>query len=451
VPPLRPEILPWHLSQRGATQEDGRSTTSCPIPSNFTLVEECRGNMRLRTSWLVVFGLLITSACTNAGSPCSWRRVSTPDLGPDGGQLSRVLAFSDSDVWAVGSSRTEFRPTISHWDGRAWTSVATPLLDARTNYVSTIAATGPDDVWATGISYPGESDSRSHPFMLHWDGRVWSATALPLLQALRGGLTSLAAIAHDDVWAVGFYGSRGDQALALHWDGHSWQGSPLPLPRTGGGIYQTLVAVAAGSSSDVWAVGRDQGGLDDPLLRWDGESWKQVKIPSRETFVQQPPHLSPGQIEAVIPMGPKDVWFLGSATQARIVKGEVQTLGLSIPMFLHWDGQSWKLSETRPQFDRDDWFQFEGATLGADGSAWVVGSLHPGQSAQSQPITYKLQRSDWVPVGTPFISPAPLHMDDFRSNGLISVSVTAAGRAWAVGQYYTADSLGTLPLVERCS
>ena len=64
---------------------------------------------------------------------------------------------------------------------------------------------------------------------------------------------------------------------------------------------------------------------------------------------------------------------------------------------------------------------------------------------------YELKGKDWASATTPTISPAPQRMDDFRSNGFYSVSVTPEGHVLAVGRYYTAASVGLLPLVERCS
>jgi hypothetical protein len=65
----------------------------------------------------------------------TWNEVSTPDIGTGYG----LKAFSDTDIWAVGSWG------IMHWDGVAWS-----LADAARTYLEGIDALAPDDIWAAG-------------------------------------------------------------------------------------------------------------------------------------------------------------------------------------------------------------------------------------------------------------------------------------------------------------
>jgi hypothetical protein len=104
---------------------------------------------------------------------------------------------------------------------------------------------------------------------MHWDGKTWSVlpTPQPLPQAKNylkppyNTLTSVAAVATDDVWAVGSqYGQIPDPqhqyrnflgTLAMHWDGITW--SIVPSPHPSG--FDQFMDIAAISNSELWAVG----------------------------------------------------------------------------------------------------------------------------------------------------------------------------------------------------
>jgi hypothetical protein len=81
-----------------------------------------------------------------------------------------------------------------------------------------------------------------------------SLVVVPSPAVDRGVLLGTAAIAPNDIWAVG--GRRSNinpQTLAEHFDGNSWQ--VVPTPSLG-----ALSSVAAVASNDVWAVGGGLGG-----------------------------------------------------------------------------------------------------------------------------------------------------------------------------------------------
>ena len=98
---------------------------------------------------------------------------------------------------------------------------------------------GPGDVWAVGAT--GDSTGGAtggwdaslgalqgaHILVIHWDGRQWTTVGVTGLGSGRGFLQSAAAIARDDVWAVGAISSSATsrRALILHWDG-----APAPDP-----------------------------------------------------------------------------------------------------------------------------------------------------------------------------------------------------------------------------
>src|SRR5436305_11528244 len=94
-------------------------------------------------------------------------------------------------------------------------------------------------------------------------------------------LHALAAVSSTEVWAVGTYGTE-EFALTLteRWDGTRW--SHVPSPSIAG-YSNHLHAVAAISSGDVWAIGGSHKGTGlwrTLALHWDGSQWAVVPSPN---------------------------------------------------------------------------------------------------------------------------------------------------------------------------
>lgn len=199
----------------------------------------------------------------------SW--TDSPVLGRFGAysELKSVDVVSADDVWAVGDSRQE--ALIEHWDGTSWSVVPGPSTGSATSSLTAVSFDAPDDGWAVGSltrARPAPTYYVSRPLLLHWDGNRWTRDQRP--QGI-GELSDVAAIAPDDVWAVG---SAENRAVAIHWDGVSW--SIVPTPSRGASSNST--SVAALGSTDVWAVGtqrqRPGAALRTLVERWDGTSWQ---------------------------------------------------------------------------------------------------------------------------------------------------------------------------------
>jgi len=375
--------------------------------------------------WAIPVALVFLPGCTGSVKACTWSIVAAPDPA-DESYFADVLAFSDSDVWAVGSASEEHHVGILHWNGQRWESPPTPFLDWEYNSLSSLAGTAPNDIWATGASAE-EGTNRSHPLALHWDGRVWSDIPTTPISAIRGGLSDVIAVAPDDVWSVGWYGWYGEFAHVEHWDGGSWKAPGLSLPRSGRDVNDHVRSISAVSSDDVWAIGNQSNAQGAALvLHWDGRRWRQVEVPTREEQAAGVGHLLWDQMEEVLAMGKNDVWLVGTGARASVRNGTVDTTGGSVPTVVHWDGQGWTASMPGDGLAADDWGQLTGASRGLDGSAWAVGEIQV--SGHSQTVAYRLTGSRWVETPTPFIAPAPRHMDDFRSNGLVGHQRAGLGR-----------------------
>ena len=118
--------------------------------------------------------------------------------------------------------------------------------------------------------------------MFEFDARRWRETTSPL--ASRDGalvakryLNALVGGARGDIWAVGTQ-FRGRDEPAL----------PLLLRRAGGGWTQSNASVESGQVYGVWARGADDVwavGSNGLIRHFDGRSWTQVASGTDETLV----------------------------------------------------------------------------------------------------------------------------------------------------------------------
>ena len=207
----------------------------------------------------------------------AWTIVPTPSPahGP-GTYLAAVSGTGSDDVWAVGrywngEGHSPDRLLIEHWDGSTWSVV--PSAKPRgvgnhhvTRYLSGVSATSPNDVWAVGYA------SGQGAVAEHWDGEAWTFAKLPTVSRT---LIDISASSGADVWAVG-QGER-SRAAAMRFDGTDWEAHGLPhIPN----VITQLYGVAALASDDVWAVGeyfRTDDGTGGALLEhWDGNRWQRI-------------------------------------------------------------------------------------------------------------------------------------------------------------------------------
>jgi hypothetical protein len=239
----------------------------------------------------------------------SWSIVPTPDLIEDG-TLNGVAAVASDDVWAVGTtgdgSSLDFDTVIMHWNGSEWTRIPSPNGNPESyNELHAVAAVASDDVWAVG-EYLGD-EVYNHPLILHWDGVSWSI--VPQNCAYFNSLFAITVVAPDDIWATGY-------SLTCHYDGNSWTAVPSPQPRPAyNEIAYTLEDIDAVTADDIWIVGTrtidfGQYLVTSPLAEhWDGTAW---------TAIYEFPIWGDG----VTALASNDVWAVGSG-------------------IAHWDGTSW--------------------------------------------------------------------------------------------------------------
>ncbi len=263
----------------------------------------------------------------------AWLPAAGAKAGPDGGTLVAAVALSPHDVWAVGSiaGGDDLAPLIEHGDGVAWRVVPLPR---HIGALYGVAATSAHDVWAVGTTntlYRAGSDQMGQALILHWNGTTWTALPNTTQSGENSTLYSVAALASDDVWAVGRTGSNPDQGLpeaqpiAEHWDGTAW--SLVPTPQPEGLTYDRFYAVAALAPNDVWAVGvtGDPRGPDTTLVEhWDGSSWHTVPSPNPDVYENA--------FMQVAAASARDLW---------LVERPAQEPSSASPNVVHWDGKTW--------------------------------------------------------------------------------------------------------------
>jgi hypothetical protein len=237
-------------------------------------------------------------------------------------ELHGVAAIAPDDAWAVGVEGTSpYGSLIEHWNGSAWT-----IQDDGTpeSYLTSVSALGPNDVWVAGsTNYVGDG------LILHWDGSTWTRTELPDPIVFR----AIDALAPDDVWAVGQYAvnGSGDLTAAYHFDGLAWTRFTTPNPLQQHDIDQNwLTSITAVAPDDVWATGIsrdvDYGVLDAPFtIHWNGSKWRLVATPN------------PGGqgdytgLWGAVAFGSNNVWAVG-----RVGSDPDWTT-----FTIRWDGSSW--------------------------------------------------------------------------------------------------------------
>lgn len=265
------------------------------------------------------------------GTSAGWTFVSSPDR-PVDSALYGVAAVAADDVWAVGGAVfSPYGSLVEHWDGAAWSVVAPATFPG---ILYGITALGPNNIWAVGThDYPGRV------LIEHWDGTSWTAISPLVAGHYPGLLRSVTAVAPNDVWATGYYWGAGrvEYTLTMHFNGHSWRTVSSPSPITGfDGDQNWLTSVTAVASNDVWAVGFDRGATSPNsavagqtlIEHWNGTRWSVVSAPS-------PSSVNGNALWGVTALRADDVWAVGS------VDGVLDTSASTTPLVAHWDGSTW--------------------------------------------------------------------------------------------------------------
>lgn len=153
-----------------------------------------------------------------------------------------------------------------------------------------------------------------------------------------GRLVAIAALSPNNAWAVGSrqISADSDMPLIEHWDGQRWSIVAGPALSDSFG---TLEAIAAVSANDIWAVGQQYKltgtGVTLPtrghvlIEHWDGRSWNLVDAPSAmegEDVINV--------LQSMAVLSPDDIWAVGETANI--------ALHSQWSLLEHWDGKSWR-------------------------------------------------------------------------------------------------------------
>lgn len=353
----------------------------------------------------------------------TWRLIQSPNPpnpAPDqplSSMLFGVSASSPSDVWAVGASMVDDQGPqnlIEHWNGVAWSIVASPAHGA----LASVAAVSPSDVWAVGgLSTASIFDSLPEKTQIvRWNGTQWNSVASVNPGVKSNGLSSVVAVAANDVWAVGsFSGADGvERPLIERWDGIAWRviASPTP-PGPGRSVLSAITRIPG--ANQLWAFGTtsmttDPNVTDDRILveRWDGSAWNLVSAPTLPQGAQG------CMVQGAVAVSATDAWMVGRYGAASDQPGR--------PLIARWNGTNWQV--------------VSGASV--DGSLWSIavngtGDLRAVGGAVNSQLRQATLIEEWDgKVWKTATSPNPISSPTSEVF-LMGIASDGVGGFWAVG------------------
>ncbi len=223
-----------------------------------------------------------------------------------------IAGISPNNIWVVGHSLAYsgtigwHQTLIEHWDGTSWRVVPSPNInDQHNNDLYAVAAVAANDVWAVGLH--AIDSTNADGLVEHWDGQQWSI--MPVPQFSEGShLQSVVAIASNNIWIGGqFSNALGTSApLLLHWDGNKWQQVLVNVPNMQ--FSNGLWGLYAISANDIWAVGDNipqppATGNRTLVLHWDGLQWQIIPSPNVPNM--------PSSLYGIAGISDTDIWAVG--------------------------------------------------------------------------------------------------------------------------------------------
>jgi hypothetical protein len=265
------------------------------------------------------------------------------------------------------------------------------------------AAIAANDIWAVGSQ--SSAGFTQAPLAEHFDGTSWSVVSTP--SPTSGSvLKGVAGAASNDVWAVGSGGTN-NATLIEHWNGANWSEVASPTMPTG----SVLKGVTAPASNNAWAVGTNSTSNNALVEHWDGTSWSVVSSPA---FAGVTILSLGGMISAD---STTDVWVVGGQADER------SGAPFNGPVALHWDGQTWSVMSGAQNA--------ESATALSPTNVWGAGFR--GEQFHDRtihlPVVVHWDGTSWSIVP----SPNPNGKNPIQGSQLEGIAAISATDIWAVG------------------
>jgi hypothetical protein len=355
--------------------------------------------------------------------------VSSPNVANyQDSALRAVSVVSSSSAWVVGGSNTDGlaeNSLIEQWAGGAWRAVENPAGFT----LSSVVAISADDAWAIGYNVtPRHGHGGGVLVTVHWNGTAWSSVPIQSPSENNAFILSLAAVAANDVWAVGQTYPTPFVSLPLteRWDGTTWQVIANPeMP----GVTESLLNGVARipGTNQLWAVGYalwgPRPGSEQPLVeRWDGASWRVIPGPTL------PNGAFGATLKGVVALSATDAWAVGDYTAS---DHTIRTL------IAHWNGSAWEVV-TSP----DTWGSLNGVAAAGPHDVRAVGHVTSGDGNTRHALIEQWNGSSWQTVKS--AEPAGA-----AYSALSGVATDGTSAFWAVGSFYESGG-GLQPLIERC-
>ncbi|MEO8973174.1 MAG: hypothetical protein ABI406_16440, partial [Ktedonobacteraceae bacterium] len=313
------------------------------------------------------------------------------------------------------------------------------------NDLTGVAAIAPDNIWAVGGFSNTVSDSRfvaGGALVEHWNGKQWSVVQnAPRLDSVY--LQGITALSANDIWAVG---SNGFSTFTEHWNGTKW--GVVPGPNTGEST-NTLMGVKVLSANDVWAAGFAEGhttssGHSQVVQRtltehWDGTKWSIVPGPN-SSCVQC-------MLYGMTALSQNDVWAVGISLDISTDTGKA--------LLEHWDGTHWNVISSPDAGASNVLMQ---VTAISANNVWAVGYSYATKKDWSDGVARTLTEhwdgTKWSVIASPNPKPmsneiaSPGHEAQDMNDMWAVAGVPGSNQVWAVGSQTGATSLS---FIERFS
>jgi hypothetical protein len=352
-----------------------------------------------------------------------WSVVPSPTIGNYDNNLTAVSAASATDAWAVGAyyapSNTNILVSMAeHFDGKTWTEFPLSNVGPNQNTLVAVSELPSGHAWAAGFYINAEYAQQT--LIQHYDGKSWSIIPSPSPGARQNILYGIAAVADNDVWAVGGYQDASSiwHALAEHYNGTAWSVSN-PAPIDAGTAGNQFYAVTAVASNSVYATGNQSGsGFPTQVLteHWDGSKWSVLGTPSDTSAT------------------PVALGITGSDTFLNVVGDAENSVNPYTTVVAGGAPGSLSILST-PNSGAGENDLFAAATA-TDGSTWAVGWAVDPSSLSHFPLTLQNVGGTWSVVAAP--NPGT------GDSGLAGVTAIPGGGLFAVGVTSNNGNFSTL-------